>query len=83
MNNNQLSDALEDISEGMDEPCQLTVPPDPPPWLDKELFMIGRAFATQNLVPIFMGNFRSLLVGMSLPNLWWVLSKAYLQAYFL
>ena len=69
-NNNHLSAALEEIAEGMEEPCELVVPAEPPPWLDKELFMIGKNFANQNLLAIFMGNFRSLLVGMSLPNLW-------------
>ena len=66
----ELSPGLVEIANGMNEPCPLVVPPEPPPWLNRELYLIGQTFAQQNLVPIFMGNFRSLLVGMSLPNLW-------------
>jgi len=69
----EMSVALQEIADGMDEECELRVPAEPPPWLDVELFHTGRQFAINNLISILMSNFRSLMVGMNIPNLWEVL----------
>ena len=64
-----MSDAFIELAAGMDRPCELRVPPEPPPWLDIRLFEIGRDFALNNLISIFMGSFRCLLIGLSVDNL--------------
>ena len=33
----EISPALAEIANGMSEPCPLVVPPEPPPWLNREL----------------------------------------------
>ena len=70
MSDDEISGALREIADGMEEPCPLQVPPDPPPWLDVELYEVGRQFALNNMISIMMGNFRSLIIGMNIPNLW-------------
>ena len=57
------------MSEGIDIPCDLEVAKSAPPWLDKDLFQLGQKFFWNNPYPILVCSMRSLLIGMSLPNL--------------
>ena len=62
------SDLLE-MADGIDIPCDLQVPLSPPPWLDKDLFGLGQKFFWNNPYTVLICSMRSLLIGMSLPNL--------------
>ena len=57
------------MSTGIDIPCDLEVAKSPPPWLDKELFQLGQKFFWNNSYLVLVCSLRSLLIGMSLPNL--------------
>ena len=57
------------MSDGIDIPCDLEVAKSAPPWLDKDLFLLGQKFFWNNPYPILVCSMRSLLIGMSLPNL--------------
>ena len=62
------SDLLE-MADGIDIPCDLQVPLSPPPWLDRDLFCLGQKFFWNNPYTVLICSMRSLLIGMSLPNL--------------
>ena len=64
-----LSEEFQKIVDGMNEPCDLLVPGEPPEWLDRELFEIGRRFYYDNCLGVLFGNFRCLIVGMAVKNL--------------
>ena len=57
------------MANGIDIPCDLETPKNPPPWLDKDLFHLGQKFFWNNCYPVLVCSMRSLLIGMSLPNL--------------
>ena len=61
---------IRELARGIDVPCELKVPAEPPPWLDKEKYERGREFFRQNPLSVFMSNFRNLVVGLSVQNLW-------------
>ena len=65
----KLNSDLLQMADGIDIPCDLEVPKNPPPWLDKELFNLGQRFFWNNPYPVLVCSMRSLLIGMSLPNL--------------
>ena len=60
---------LMQMADGMDIECDLEVPKDPPPWLNKELYHQGQKFFWNNPYPVLVCSMRSLLIGMSIPNL--------------
>lgn len=60
---------LECLIEGTQHESPLEVPEHPPPWLDKEQFLRGRALFYEYKMGILMSSFRSLVVGLSIPNL--------------
>jgi hypothetical protein len=51
--------------------CDLTVPDDPPKWLDKDLYLEGRKFFWKNFFLIFLAYCQNLITGLSIPNLWY------------
>ena len=61
---------LDELAEGIDIPCELKVPNDPPKWLDKEKFKRGREFFEKNQLSVFVSNYRNLVLGLSISNLW-------------
>ena len=61
---------LEELAEGMDIPCQLKVPSQPPEWLDKDKYYRGRIFFNDNTLSVMVSNFRNLVMGLSISNLW-------------
>ena len=61
---------INELAEGIDEPCDLCVPEQPPPWLDKAKFERGRIFFKENTISVLISNFRNLVVGLSVANLW-------------
>ena len=62
---------LEELACGMHEQCDLKVPSEPPEWLDKDKYLRGRKFFMENALSVFMSNFRNLVIGLSVPNLWY------------
>lgn len=68
-----LPEASEDFQRlltGIEVECDLQVPDKEPEWLDKELFYKGRDHYLQNMGGVYASNFRNLVVGMAIPNLW-------------
>ena len=61
---------LEELAEGMEIPCELKVPSQPPEWLDKDKYNRGRAFFENNTLSILVSNYRNLVMGLSISNLW-------------
>ena len=61
---------LEELAEGMEIPCGLKVPSQPPEWLDKDKYYRGRAFFENNTLSVFVSNYRNLVMGLSISNLW-------------
>ena len=61
---------LNELAKGINVPCDLKVPDNPPEWLDKEKFHRGRKFFRENALSVLMSNFRNLVIGLSIPNLW-------------
>ena len=64
---------LDTLAEGIDVPCDLQMPKEPPEWLDKQKFERGRECFKQYPFSVLMSNFRNLVIGLSVPNLWWVI----------
>ena len=65
------SKRLQELMEGIDVDCDLgSTPKSKPPWLDEALFERGQAFYKANAVGILASNFRNLVIGLSIPNLW-------------
>lgn len=62
---------LEDFMQGMDEECDLKVPEKPPDWLDKDKYMLGRQVYFDYRAGVMISNFRNLIIGLSMPNLWY------------
>ena len=69
MSNCQINEDLLQMAEGIDIPCNLELPKHPPPWLDTHLYHEGQIFFWANPLPVMLCSLRSLLIGMSLPNL--------------
>ena len=69
VNDDEINKDLLYMAKGIDIPCDLEVPKSPPPWLDKELFHLGQQFFWGNCYPVLVCSMRSLLIGISLPNL--------------
>ena len=61
---------LDELAEGIDIPCKLKVPSNPPIWLDKEKFKRGREFFEKNPLSVLVSNYRNLVLGLSISNLW-------------
>jgi len=59
--------------------CDLTVPEDPPKWLDKNLYLEGRTFFWKNFFFIFLAYCQNLITGLSIPNLWYFVNFMILQ----
>lgn len=51
-------------------PCDLKAPSKPPSWLDKDLFQVGTRFFKDYYFPVVFSSIQSLLIGISIPNLW-------------
>ena len=64
---------LRDLAEGIDIPCELRIPSAPPPWLDEARFHRGQEFFRLNPVSVLASNYRNLVIGLSVPNLWYVM----------
>ena len=64
------SSELVDFMEGMHIPCDLQVPEKPPDWLDKEKYMLGRKVYFDYRMGVMISNYRNLIIGLSMPNLW-------------
>ena len=69
---------LEELACGMHEQCDLKVPSEPPEWLDKDKYLRGRKFFMENALSVYMSNFRNLVIGLSVPNLWYDFKNLYL-----
>ena len=69
LNDEKSNKDLLHMAKGIDIPCALEVPKNPPPWLDKDLFHLGQTFFWNNCYPVLVCSMRSLLIGISLPNL--------------
>ncbi len=65
-----VSKELEEILEGIDIPCNLQVPEEPPVWLDKEAFYRGQQYFRDNRVSVILGCLRNLVAGLFIQNLW-------------
>lgn len=63
---------IDQLAEGIDVPCNLSVPAKPPDWLDKDKYNRGRQFFIDFPMSVLMSNFRNLVIGLSIPNLWCV-----------
>ena len=61
---------LEDLMAGMDIDCDLQVPEELPPWLDKEKYLRGRNVFESYRLGIVLSNYGSLIIGLCIPNLW-------------
>ena len=66
---------LNELSDGIHVPCVLKVPSNPPKWLDKDKFIRGRRFFMENTLSVISSNLHNLIIGMSVPNLWYLLYK--------
>ena len=62
---------IHNLAKGIDIPCDLRVPKSPPEWLDKDKYERGRQFFRQNPLSVLMSNFRNLIIGLSVSNLWY------------
>lgn len=69
MPKSELNVDLVQMAGGIDIPCDLEVPKHPPQWLNKELYHQGQNFFWANPYPVLTCSMRSLLIGMSIPNL--------------
>ncbi len=59
------------LAEAATVPCRLEDPGDAVPnWMDEELVKTGREVFHRHLFGVALSNFRSLVVGLFLPNLW-------------
>lgn len=65
----EIGDELLEFSEGIDVPCTLKMPNEPPEWLDKQMYDEGRKFFLANSVSVLVCNFRNLVIGLCVPNL--------------
>ena len=65
---------LNELSDGIHVPCDLKIPSNPPEWLDKDKFYRGRRFFVENPLSVMLSNFRNLVIGLSIPNLWYLFS---------
>ena len=68
-NDDKINQHLLQMARGTDISCDLEVPKNPPLWLDKDLFHLGQKFFWNNCYPVLVCSMRSLLIGISLPNL--------------
>ena len=50
----QINKDLIQMADGIDIPCDLEVPKDPPPWLNKDLFHLGQNFFWNNPYPVLV-----------------------------
>lgn len=66
----KVSDQFQEIVEGIDIPCNLQVPEQPPDWLDKEAFCRGQQYFRENRVSVILGCLRNLVAGLLIQNLW-------------
>ena len=64
------SSELVDFMEGMHILCDLQVPEKPPDWLDKDKYMLGRKVYFDYRMGVMISNYRNLIIGLSMPNLW-------------
>lgn len=62
---------FKDLIEGMDIPCDLTIPKEPPKWLDKEAFFRGQKYFHENTCSVIVACLRSLITGLFIQNLWY------------
>ncbi|TRY78502.1 hypothetical protein TCAL_11063 [Tigriopus californicus] len=67
--NDYIQSRLQCLIEGTKHESPLAVPDHPPPWLDQDQFLRGRALFYEYKMGILMSSFRSLVVGLSIPNL--------------
>ena len=68
--NGQCGPDLEMILSKINNPCELKAPITPPTWLDDNLFQIGTKFFWEYYFAVALSSLQSLLIGMSIPNLW-------------
>jgi hypothetical protein len=68
----EYSPAFEKLVQKIEDPCDLKVPLKPPSWLDKNLFYTGQEFFRGYYFSLFFSSIQNLLVGISIPNLWYV-----------
>ena len=64
----KINSGLLEMADGIDIQCDLKAPLTPPPWLDKKMFYLGQKFFWNNCYTVLICSMRSLLIGMSLPN---------------
>ena len=57
--------------DGIEVDCDLgSTPKTRPAWLDEAKFERGQRFYRDNAIGILASNFRNLVIGLSIPNLW-------------
>ena len=61
---------LSELAKGMEVPCKLKVPSQPPKWLDKDKYNRGRAFFEKNTLSVHVSCYSNLVMGLSISNLW-------------
>ena len=61
-----------EILKTVNEPCDLKSPKDPPGWLDMDLFKQGLSFLWKYFFVIAFSSFQSLVIGISIPSLWYI-----------
>ena len=66
------SEDFQRLLTGIDVECDLQVPEEEPAWLDEELYQKGQEHYYNNLGGIYASNYRNLVVGMCIPNLWYM-----------
>ena len=70
LKNGQFGPDLEALLRKIGEPCDLKAPLISPQWLDEKLFETGTQFFWDYYFSIVMSSFQSLLIGLSIQNLW-------------
>ena len=64
------SDEFKELIEGMDIPCDLVIPKQPPEWLDKDAFFRGQRYFFDNTSSVLITCARSLITGLFIQTLW-------------
>ena len=64
------SPGFQRLLRGIHVDCDLRCPEEPPEWLDKELFKRGQKFFFDNMFGVLISNYRNLVLGLCIPNLW-------------
>ena len=63
---------FQQLMKGMDVETDFTSEKSEPKWLDEEKYRAGRNMFMSFPMGILTSNFRSLVLGLSVPSLWWV-----------